>query len=255
MKIIKSKLSIAVLSLGFVGVAAAISYATLSRAVAPKMESKKVDSHLKEKFEKLSKELSKADSKEAPPVAPHQEDIENYIDAMRKFLQTPPRDGVFGSDRIPTLHGKDSEDLTAYDAIRSLDGEVHIRSAVLGLQPVQKGAKDLEVETENGVRADSSPLSQIRLSDVHYVMPNYDDGTDQSNTRWENESKALEQFAIDIRRKGVEEDTQKVSINGKDAWIVAKAVHASVNSCYKCHSNIEKGKPIGYVAALISNAK
>lgn len=254
MKIVKSKLSIAFLSLGFVSAIGAVSYATIYRSVnrePDKIASRDLDKAvLKAKFAKLEATLKEADSKN--PVAPHQDVVQDYLDQMKGYMQTPPRDGVFGSDRIPTLHGKESEFIKPYEAIRDLEGKVRLRSTVLGLEPVQSGKSSADIALVNGVKPQNGPADHIRLNDVHFVSA---DNIYDAAELWDKETDALKEFAVEIRKKGLESDVQKVTIDGKPNWIVAKAVHASVNSCYKCHANVKKGEAIGYVAALISDPK
>lgn len=244
MKVVKSKISIAVLGLGFASLIGAVSYATLSR---PAHFPSNAQPNLPKKEPVVA----------ATPkiVAPHQDEIEKYLDQMGTYMQTPPRDGVFGSDRIPTLHGRESDDITAYESIRDLEGKNYLRSVVLGLEPKDDvTAKSTPVVTAPGTKIQNSETDKIRLSDVHYVTP---DSSEEGNAikEWNSETEALRKFAVSIRKKGLEQDVETLNLNGKQHWIVAKAIHASVNSCYKCHDNVKKGEPIGYVAALISDAK
>jgi len=239
MKIVKSKLSIAILGIGFASVIGAVSYATIYRPAA--FDSKPV----------VNKPvLVKNDA----PKAPHQDEVQDYLQEMKSYLQTPPRDGVFGSDRIPTLHGKESEEIPAYEAIRALEGKVNIRSAVLGLEPAEEMKRMADISLADGVKPHNEPTDHIRLSDVHYQTSNQEE-SEQASKRWDNETDALRKFAVETRKKGVDQNVQKVSINGKENWIIAQAVHASVNSCYKCHTNVKKGEAIGYVTAIISEGK
>ncbi len=243
MKVVKSKISIAILGLGFASLIGAVSYATLARPA--RFPSKDVIP--------AKKEAPKV--AEAKIVAPHQEEIEKYLDQMGSYMQTPPRDGVFGSDRIPTLHGRESDDIQAYDSIRNLEGKYYLRSIVLGLEPKDEVTyKKAFVTTAPGTKIQNSDTDKIRLSDVHYVTPDHDDETYVAE-KWESETEALRKFAVSIRKKGLERDVETIQVNGRQHWVVAKAIHASVNSCYKCHDNVKKGEPIGYVAALISNPK
>ena len=252
MKIVKSKLSIAVLSLGFVSVVGAVAYATLSR---PFNAENKPAPKINYDRSKIKAIIPSAPKKELTAIkAPHQEVLEQYIDQVKSFMQTPPRDGVFGSDRVPTLHGKDSYGLESYDQIKNLEGSVSIRSVVLGLQPLAILKGMAEPEVENGAKRIVSDTDHIRISDIHEISHDREDN-DNAGKQFDNQTEALQKFAIEIRKKGLDEDVQAVSINGKQNWIIAKAVHASVNSCYKCHANIKKGEPIGYVAALYSDDK
>jgi hypothetical protein len=248
MKIVKSKLSIAIMSFGFVAVIGAISYAAINREV------RKVSAESgKSWIESEKKKIPKAP---VAKLAPHQTEVEKYLESMRGYLQTPPRDGVFGGDRIPTLHGKESEVIPAYKDIQSLEGKIQMSSMVVGTY-TERQAKE---EFENGDNRD--PVTKSKLSDedkvrityVHFLTPNKDE-SEESNRVWENERKAILAFGAELRKSKPEVITKEVTVNGRASWFVGKAVHASVNSCYKCHTNIKKGEPIGYTLALLSEAK
>ncbi len=250
MKIVKSKFSIALLSVGFVGVVAGISYAALSREVRslPSNSGETLVSTTK-------KDPATIKVVSGPPKAPHQAEVENYLEAMRGYLETPPRDGVFGGDRIPTLHGKESEEISAYKDVQKLEGDIKLRSAVVGLRPDKDLKEMAKIAADTGQKAKPlTPLDSIRLTDVHYVGLESEESY-AATERWDADSKMIQQFAIDIRKKGVDSLTKDVMIKGVPGWIVGKAVHASVNSCYNCHANIKKGDPIGYTVALYSKAK
>ena len=253
MKIVKSKLSIAILSVGFISAIGAISYAALNREVRNSSPVSRKDSvALNKKAHGNVKVASNA------ARAPHQDEIENYLESMKGFLQTPPRDGVFGGDRIPTLHGKEADGLESFNGISSLDGELQLRSAVVGLRSDQDLKDMSRVAKEEGKKsAPLTPADGIRVTDVHYLGKDSEDSSDSEDATlvWEANTKLIQQFGIDIRKKGVETLTQSVIVKGVPGWIVGSAVHASVNSCYKCHSNIKKGDPIGYTVALYSKAK
>ena len=250
MKIVKSKLSIAILSVGFISAIGAISFAALNREVVnSSQESGKDSVSLNKKAHTNVKVASSA------PRAPHQDEIEGYLESMKGFLQTRPRDGVFGGDRIPTLHGKEADGLESFKSISSLEGELQLRSAVVGLRPDQELKDMASIAKEEGKNsAPLKPTDGIRVTDVHYLGKDASDSEDATLV-WEANTKLIQQFGIDIRKKGVETLTQSVMVKGVPGWIVGSAVHASVNSCYKCHSNIKKGDPIGYTVALYSKAK
>lgn len=217
MKVVKSKLSISLMSVGFVCVVAGISYAALYK---PASSSKPT--------EKNVASLTKG--------APHQSEVEAYLESMKGYLQTPPRDGVFGSDRIPMLHGKEAEEIPAYKDINALEGKVRMSSAVVGLHE----------------QSSLVGLDRVRMNYVHFVNPNRED-SQESAKAWETEEKAIKAFAVDIRKSKQETFSQEMKVNGIPSWIIGKAIHASVNSCYKCHTNIKKGEPIGYTVAIVSN--
>ena len=241
MKVVKSKLSIALMGLVGASVVGAVSYAALNRPVTIP-----------------AKKLATKNSAPAPVinekvVAPHQDDIDRYLNQVKEYMQTPPRDGVFGSERVPTLHGKDTGDIIAYDGIRSMEGQYYVRSAVMGIYPTVKVNGDgTVIKPAHGVVKQDSSLSGIRMSDIHLVTPNRGDN-DKAYANWDKESVALRQVAAELMKSGPDQDTRKIDLNGKSAWVVSSAVHASVNSCYKCHNTIEKGKPIGYVTALVTS--
>jgi hypothetical protein len=52
-------------------------------------------------------------------------------------------------------------------------------------------------------------------------------------------------------KNGFETYSEKISINKKAGWIMAKAVTASDKSCYSCHTNVKEGQPIGHVIAAV----
>ena len=245
MKIAKSKMSIAVIGFTFASVIAAISYASLNRAVDQANPNKDI------------KPVKLLVSKSAEPkIAPHQEKIEAYLDEMLGYLQTPPRDGVFGSDRIPTLHGKESDDIEAYKNIQDLEGKIRMESAVIGTYTDQE-AKEESQGIDDASPADKTKLSdedKVRLNYVHFVSPESSD-TEKSNQRWEAVRKAMVKFGVELQKSSPENLAKKVTVDGKPSWLIAKAVHASVNSCYKCHTNIQPGKPIGYTVALVTELK
>ena len=247
MKIVKSKLSIAVLSVGFVGAVAAISFAALNRT--PKFEPKPKIS------DKVAvKELAEP-VKEAPKkLAPHQDEVENYLESMKGFLQTPPRDGVFGGDRIPTLHDKDTDDLPAFKTMKTLEGQIQLRSAVVGLYSAKNMEERKKQVDDDGHKIGTGKYDQVRLTDVHLLAPNRGED-DAASVQWDLGTNTLRKFALTAMAKGQDSYVEPVQFDGKNAWIVAKAVHASVNSCYKCHTDIKKGEPIGYTVALLSNLK
>lgn len=206
-------------------------------------------------------------AKLAPIKMPHQVELEKYLDQMRSYLVTPPRDGVFGSDRIPYLHDSVASGIPAFKAITNLKGQIQMRSAVVGFQPV----KYSQVKDENGkplAEEDQIPenLDKVRVTPVHLLTPNmslthnqpntlYDDGNDAKSNAWSVGLDQMNRFAAKLRDGSKETFSEQVLFNGQPSWIIAKAVYASVDSCYKCHMDIEKGKPIGYVVALISDAK
>ena len=226
------------LSLGAMTVVAA-TYAALSKPVHP----------------------SAASANLSASVASHKVEYEKYLEQMHSYLRTPPRDGVFGADRIPNLHGKFADNLPAFKAIAALQGTVQMRSAVIGFQPV----KYSKVEGEDAQQLPDNK-DDVRITPVHLLTPNLslahngpnmltDDGKDASSAAWSVGVDELRRFAVKLRDKPKETYSEQGTVLGKPSWLVAKAVHASENSCYKCHTNIKKGQPIGYVVAMVSDAK
>ena len=250
MKIVKSKLSIAIMSIGFVGVIGAISFASLNRTPDLRKSEPKSAVDKRAALGKLAKSL-----KETAKLAPHQDDIEAYLESMKGFLQTPPRDGVFGGDRIPTLHGKESDDLESFKGIVSLEGQLQLRSAVVGLFSHEDMKSRSEGVSKKGHKLDSlTKEDTVRVTDVHLLAPDRADN-DDSASKWNAGTAAIKKFALTARAKGQETYAEEVEVDGKPSWIIAKAVHASVNSCYKCHANIKRGEAIGYTVALVSTLK
>ncbi len=250
MKIVRSKLSIAILSIGFISAIAAISYAALNREVRNASREPGKDSYTS--HNKAHPDTNVASGAVMPP---HQDEILRYLESMKGFLQTPPRNGVFGGDRIPTLHDKDAAHIQGYQDLKKLEGQITLQSAVVGL----RSAQDLKEMTQgiNEEGRKSAPLTildGVRVTHVHYLTQDNEDSEDATLV-WDANTKLIQQFGIDIRKKGAESLTKSVTVRGVPGWIVGRAVHASVNSCYKCHGNIKKGDPIGYTVAIYTKAK
>ena len=251
MKIVKSKLSIGLISFGFISVVGAISYASLNHA--PDVVRPKPKPNLKALAGELNKAIGDANRSVAKKKAPHQQEVESYLESMREFLQTPPRDGVFGGDRIPTLHGKESDNLESFKSIVNLEGKLTLRSAVVGYYSA-KQIKNGEVwnDEEDHSKSKVTKDDTVRVTDVHVLGQDLTD-SDKSVLEWKAATMAMQTFALSVRSNNQDTFAEPITVNGKPSWIIAKAVHASVNSCYKCHSEIKRGEPIGYTVALVSN--
>lgn len=176
-------------------------------------------------------------------------EVSQYLDQMRSYLRTPPRDGVFGADRIPNLHGQDAYKIQAFRTIKSLENKIQIRSATIGFHRIQDS-----IEPE----PPSHNQSKARITSVHLLTsessfldddkPNTDLGT------WHQGLTTQEAFATKYLRNNTQDTVvQKIEFNGKPGWIMAKAVRASEDSCYSCHKEIKHSEPIGYVEAMLSS--
>ena len=65
---------------------------------------------------------------------------------------------------------------------------------------------------------------------------------------WAN---TIEQIKDTVDKGDYETYSQPVKINGCSGWMMVKPVRASDDACYKCHSDIKRGQPIGHVMAAI----
>ncbi len=207
-------------------------------------------------FAALAKTSKKA-VKPAVAVLERRKEFDQYLTQMRSYLQTPPRDGVFGADRIPNIHGKFASEIPAFKTIQSFQGKIQVRSAVIGFNRVKYTKVS---DPEDQLPDNTDP---VRITPVHLLTPDkslthnapnllYDDGADAFSAAWKVGSDSLRQAALKLQRSHPESFSEAVSFRGQPAWILGQAVHASVDSCYKCHRDIPKGQPIGYVTALIS---
>lgn len=169
-------------------------------------------------------------------VMPTESEVKSYMTSMSSFLQTPPRDEVFGSERIPTLHNKEVTELEGYSAIEQFARGNKVRSMLVGLDAVKSDQKN------------ESPLN--RISNVH--AENYFDdhmSGDENYKEWDKMTKVL-LSKIELSAKN-KKDFASYPVDGKpSARMYTLAVKASEKSCYKCHAD-KVDKPIGHLAVVV----
>lgn len=176
---------------------------------------------------------AKVEHKESVPPA----DVLTYMQTMRSFLQTPPRDEVFGSDRIPTLHNKETTELDGYAAIEKFSKGNRVRSILVGFDSIRPRHKDEDFKIQN------------RVSDVHFENFYVGKDDEKNYEEWKSVSKFMLAKAEAAERSNSEFGNFPVEGIPK-ARIYTLPVKASEDSCYKCHSE-KKGKAIGYLAVYL----
>lgn len=229
------------------GLAGAIAYATS----APVHKAPTLDRT--DKTDKTTSKVHKIKFK-------HDGEIDAYLTSIRSYMLVPPRDGLFGASRIPTLHGQGRNKIPGYQDVAKFGEEnLQFASFVVGLQP----AENLKYyqEAVSAGRMKESDVPKFRQTAVHWVTPN---GKAKDVVAQQIESTPtllvvnrkelyaeVSKFQEKCMTEGYDDFSDSIKIAGRSGYIVMKAVKASDKSCYSCHTNIKEGEAIGFVSAVL----
>lgn len=175
-------------------------------------------------------------------VLPKNEEMRTYLKSVAGFMEVPPRDGSFGASRVPTIHGSPGQGIPGYEEVRNLSKQFEFTSGVIGDKPyeVLLGGK-----TAQQVR--QVPPSR-RMRAVHYLIPNQPGKLYNTIDRQMIMAKLDQLLATNSDSMGYRADIAETD-KGK-LYLMSKAVKATDEGCYKCHSNVKKGDAIGHVYAV-----
>ncbi|MBS1702532.1 MAG: hypothetical protein JST12_12775 [Armatimonadetes bacterium] len=183
----------------------------------------------------------------------HDKDIDTYLTSVRSFMLVPPRNGLFGASRVPTLHGATGEKIPGYKEVQDLAADKYmINSFVVGKMPDEVIAA-YEKSAKEGRFLGQVP--HYRVTPVHMTFLEGADRRQESQTIAAEVRKRVTDLDAECMKEDYEDYSTSFDVAGHHAWLMAKAVRASDKTCYSCHTNIKEGQPIGYVmAALIEKA-
>ena len=188
----------------------------------------------------------------------YENDIDTYLSSIRSFMLVPPRDGRFGASRVPTLHGSAPSKIPGYDKVNELtEKDYSLSSFVAGRMP-QSYLKGYEGAVKNGQMKESD-IPKYRITSVHRLIqmhrPHEQSAVKAYQKKFGELSNAIYHETVAVEdlclKEGYDTFSDSFKVDGKEAWVMAKSVHATDKSCYSCHTDIKEGQPIGYVIAFL----
>ncbi len=163
---------------------------------------------------------------------------DTYLTEFEHYLQDFPRDGRFGSERLPEIHGKAElpEDALVVKAFK----EIALDNYAAGMTFGQFNKQSLRFSTMG---------SHYRIDDIPYQS--YADGL---RLAVEAETKFLD---LDLQaaarqhiKKGKLESKTTLQLGKLKAMVRFRSVNAKDKACLTCHAEIQLGKPIGVIALV-----
>ncbi|MBS1702533.1 MAG: hypothetical protein JST12_12780 [Armatimonadetes bacterium] len=214
---------------------------------------------------------------------PHDKVIETYTSAVQKSLLEQPTDGRFGSNRAPSIHLVFAHQVEGYQEIKDLTKDYRVYSLIESREKKEPKKPD-HIGGDTGKMVDlltklppdflKDPNVRatcfMRLYDeADWFNPTmtglaFDRSVKPTDTKVRKEG--LKVLAADVGRlvvqlsnkldhKDYETYSDKVTVNGKDGWVLIKSITPKEKSCYNCHSDIKYGKPIGHVMTFLIKKK
>jgi hypothetical protein len=180
----------------------------------------------------------------------HDEEIDTYLTSIRSYMLTPPRNGRFGANRIPTFHGRPKGEVPGFEAIRNLAKKYQFASYVVGATPPDSNAAYKQYNEKHPNQP--IEITKYRVTPVHMMWDGLRAAQSQTKNLNLQMSGAIDSAKGKADKDGYEVYSQEVKLEGCPAWIMVKSVTASDKSCYSCHTNIKEGAPIGHVMAILS---